>query len=167
MPSSPPSHQRSLAYLAMAAVLAVLHACSARQPAATATTAPDAPPPAVRIVVGEPPATSELALMMREMATFADSTAKRLLEDRDLPPYPDRFKGLKTAGSTPGMVQKNTFDPYADAWLHHLDRLYAVASDERVEVYNDLVSTCAACHTTMCPGPLVRINKMKLPEGDN
>ncbi len=118
----------------------------------------------MQIVVPEPLETSELALMMREMTLFTDSTRSRLQQGRDLLPFPSSFKGLKTAEPTPGMVERSTFNPYADAWLYHLDALYAAKPAGRAEVFNTLVQTCAACHGQMCPGPLVRINKLKLPE---
>jgi hypothetical protein len=161
-----------------------LYACSSRQPEANAAVAaavaephpaptytpppppPPTPPPApeVRIVKGEAPTPSPMALMMRQMADFADSTRGRLAQGKDLLPFPGHFKQLREQEPTPGMVDHKTFDPYAQAWLIHLDRLYTVPAKERTEVFNTLVVTCAACHSTMCPGPLVRINKMKLPE---
>lgn len=154
---------RTLACLALAAILAVLHACSARKAeVAVAEPAPAAQP--VQILVGDPPETSELAMMMRGMVIFTDSTGKRLSAGGELLPFPVQFRALRTAEATPGMVDHKTFDPYAQAWLYHLDQLYTVPAAERTGVFNTLVQTCAACHTTMCPGPLVRINKMKLPE---
>lgn len=148
-------------HLALAGVLAVFAAgvaCSGRQPEAKAT-----PPAHVQIVKGEPPAASELALLMREMTAFTDSTGKRLIAGEDLLPFPEQFKALKTAGATPGMVEHSTFDPYADAWLHHLNALYTGPAEERADVFNTLVNTCAGCHGQMCPGPLARIRKLAIP----
>src|SRR5690606_34424576 len=104
-----------------------------------------------------------MARMMRDMAAFTDSTRARLLGGDSLPDFPEAFRKLREQEPTPGMVDHRQFDPYAMAWLVHLDRLYAAPPAERPEVFNTLVATCAACHGNMCPGPLVRINKMKLP----
>lgn len=101
---------------------------------------------------------------MRAMADYTDSTRRHLAEGADLLPFPTRFSTLRTAEATPGMVERTTFDPYAQAWQYHLNRLYEVPQPERIGVFNALVSTCAACHGQMCPGPLVRIQKMGLPE---
>jgi hypothetical protein len=30
-------------------------------------------------------------------------------------------------------------------------------------LYNGLVQSCANCHTTHCPGPMMRIKKMYVP----
>lgn len=156
--------------------LLVLLACSGRKTTTTATPAEAPAPPAastpaaapptpqVEIVKGEPPATSELALMMRAMADFTDSTRKRIVAGHELLPFPAEFNDLRTAEATPGMVDRNTFDPYAQAWQYHLNALYEAGPAERAGIFNSLVGTCAACHGHMCPGPLVRINKMGLPQ---
>lgn len=124
------------------------------------------PPETARIEKGVPPAASPLALLMREMTTFADSTGKRIAAAEELLPYPEDFKALPTAEPTPDMVDRRTFDPYAQAWLHQLDRLYTAPTADRAEVFNDLVRTCAACHGQMCPGPLVRIKKLTISEDE-
>lgn len=145
------------------AALFFLIACSSSRK----SEAPPAPPVAetVHIVKGEPPAKSELAQLMREMTAFADTTGKRLREGGELPPFPAQFKKLKTAEPTPGMVDRRIFDPYAEAWLHQLDLLYTAPKSDRTEVFNDLIMACAGCHGQMCPGPLVRIKKLNIPEG--
>ncbi|MBP8822861.1 MAG: hypothetical protein KBH07_04395 [Flavobacteriales bacterium] len=165
------------AQLAFSLILLVLLACSSRragpavtaatqEPVPTETVAPPAAPPReqVEIVKGNPLATSELALMMRAMADFTDTTRKRLAAGGELLPFPTQFNNLRTAEATPGMVDRSTFDPYAQAWQYHLNALYQAPEAERVGVFNALVGTCAACHGHMCPGPLVRINKMGLPQ---
>lgn len=156
------SRATSLTLLGLSMAICVFHACSTAKPSAT-----PAPPPAAqapRIVKGDLPSTSELALLMRAMATFADSTRKKLASGEDLLPYPVQFQDLKTATATPGMKDPNTFDPLANAWLHQLKALYESAPPDRVAIYNGLVQTCAGCHATMCPGPLVRIKKLRMPD---
>jgi hypothetical protein len=168
--------------IGMITALALLVACAGSRTGTSATRPVENVPPAatvetpippfppdttpmeqVFIVKGEPPATSELALMMRRMADFTDSTGKRVAAQGALLPFPEAFRGLRSAKATPDMVDPKSFDPYAQAWLVHLDRLYTVPDAERPGVFNTLVQTCAACHGNMCPGPLVRINKMKIP----
>lgn len=105
---------------------------------------------------------SPLAQLMREMAAFSDSTGKRLPKGEELLPYPTAFKGILTAESTPGMVDHVTFDPFAFAWLQQLDSLYRTPVTDRSEVFNGLVQRCANCHGEVCPGPLDRINKLRI-----
>ena len=159
-----PARLQRLAVIGLTATLILLHACTSRKPEVVAAVPAEAPSETVRIVKAEPLATSELALLMREMTAFADSTGKRLASDKDLLPFPEHFKTLKTAAATPGMVERRTFDPYAHGWLYQLDQLYTVPTAERTGVFNALINGCAACHGQMCPGPLVRIKKLSIPD---
>ena len=103
---------------------------------------------------------SPLAQLMRDMTAFADSTKARLATGRDLPPYPAGFKDMLTAEPTPGMVDHRTYDPFAFAYLHQLDSLYHAPVAARHDVFDGLISACAACHGEVCPGPLDRIRKL-------
>ncbi|HMU12964.1 MAG: hypothetical protein JST41_13995 [Bacteroidetes bacterium] len=107
--------------------------------------------------------TSPLAQLMREMTAFGDTTRARLLRGEDLPPYPVHFKDMLTLESTPGMVDHTTYDPFAIAYLYQLDSLYKVPVAERQQGFDELIQYCAACHGEVCPGPLVRINKLRMP----
>lgn len=136
-------------------LLALIAACTSEGEAPR----PDGP---TTYVAGPEATASDLARMMRDMTAFADSTNARLQAGRDLPPYPAAFKGMLTATPTPGMVDHRTFDPFAFAFLHQLDSLYSTPVEHRAEVFNAVVAGCAACHGQVCPGPLVRINKLYL-----
>ena len=105
---------------------------------------------------------SPLAQLMREMVAYTDSTGKHLSAGGALPPYPVAFKGILTAEATPGMMDHATFDPFAFAWLQQLDSLYKTPVADRSEVFNGLVQRCANCHGEVCPGPLDRINKLRI-----
>jgi hypothetical protein len=106
---------------------------------------------------------SPLAQLMRDMTAFADSTKQHLLRNEELLPFPAAFKDMLTAEPTPGMVDHRTFDPFAFSYLHQLDSLYKVVPTQRQQAFDELVQYCAACHGQVCPGPLVRINKLRLP----
>ena len=106
---------------------------------------------------------SPLAQLMRDMTAFADSTKQRLLRGDELLPYPANFKDMITVESTPGMVDHRTFDPFAFSYLHQLDSLYKVLPAQRLQAFDELIQYCAACHGQVCPGPLVRIKKLRMP----
>ena len=108
---------------------------------------------------------SPLAQLMRDMTVFADSTRQRLMRGDDLLPYPERFKEMLTAEATPGMMDHTTFDPFAIPYLHQLDSLYKVPVAQRQRAFDELVQYCAACHGQVCPGPLVKIRKLRMPAG--
>jgi hypothetical protein len=106
---------------------------------------------------------SPLAQLMRDMTAFADSTKQRLLREDELLPYPANFKDMITAESTPGMVDRRTYDPFAFSYLHQLDSLYKVVPAQRQQAFDELIQYCTACHGQVCPGPLVRIKKLRMP----
>ena len=104
---------------------------------------------------------SELALMMRAMAIHADSVKAAVRREAELPPFPKTFKNLVKATPTQGMhIDPITFPTFAKDYQTKLDRLYKVKKAERTQAYNALVQSCANCHGTHCPGPLMRIKKM-------
>jgi len=124
---------------------------------ASADSAPTAAKPAAQELT--PP--SELALMMRAMAIHADSVKAAIHRGGDLPRYPKAFKKLPTAEPTKGMhIDPITFPTFAKDYQNKLGRLYKVKKAERQQAYNALVQSCANCHGTHCPGPLMRIKKM-------
>ncbi len=106
---------------------------------------------------------SELALLMRNMASFMDTAKKHIERNEDRPPFPEHFRKMKTATPTEGMVDHAVFDPFADHFLSTLDAFYKAKRKNRAQAYNALVQACANCHMQVCPGPLVRIKKMYVP----
>ena len=121
---------------------------------------PDAEPAAAVVQEVAPP--SELALLMRTMAAHADSVKAAINRgDKKLPPYPKEIAKLMTATPTDGMhIDPITFPTFAKDYQNKLGRLYKVKGSERQQAYNALVQSCANCHGTHCPGPLMRIKKM-------
>lgn len=110
---------------------------------------------------------SELALLMRTLAVHADSVKATLGKDGSLPPYPSVAANLNTAIPTEGMhIDPITYPTFANDYLNKLDLLYKAKKKERASAYNALVLGCANCHTTHCPGPMMRIKKMYVPIGD-
>ena len=104
---------------------------------------------------------SELALMMRAMAIHADSVKAGLGKNDALPPFPKTFRNLNKATPTKGMhIDEITFPTFSKDYLTKLNDLYDAPVAERPQAYNALVQSCANCHGTHCPGPLMRIRKM-------
>lgn len=125
--------------------------CFARQ-ADTGTGAVHAP---------DPDDASELALLMRAMAAHVDSVKATMSRGTDLPAFPEEFAKLFTATPTEGMhIDPITYPTFGRDYLAKLDLLYASDAQERPRLYNALVQSCANCHGTHCPGPLMRIRKM-------
>lgn len=144
-------------HLTVLVVLITMIGCMARYPTA------EAPAP---VPQGLKPA-SELALLMRAIAAHADSVKAALAQGRELPPYPEVARKLMTATPTEGMeIDPITYPTFGRDYLLKLDNLYAVPAEERPQAYNAVVQGCANCHTTHCPGPMMRIKKMYAPLGE-
>ncbi len=110
---------------------------------------------------------SELALLMRHMAAHADSVKAGLKRgDKDLPTFPAEIKTLLTATPTDGMhIDPLTFPTFGKDYQEKVNALYKAAKADRTMAYNALVQSCANCHSSHCPGPLMRIKKMYAPVG--
>lgn len=105
---------------------------------------------------------SELALLMRQMAAHADSAKASIARgDKHLPPYPRAVSTLLTATPTKDMhIDPITFPTFGKDYQAKVRTLYKVKPADRPRAYNALVQACANCHTTHCPGPMMRIKKM-------
>jgi hypothetical protein len=117
-----------------------------------------------QVITSDPDDASELALLMRAMAAHVDSVKATLQRGDGIPPYPEDFAKLFTATPTEGMhIDPITYPTFGKDYLAKLDMLYAGTEEERPRLYNALVQSCANCHGTHCPGPLMRIKKMYVP----
>lgn len=105
---------------------------------------------------------SELALLMRRMAAHADSVKVGLARgEKELPPFPTEIATLFTATPTKDMhIDPITFPTFGKDYQDKVAALYNAARRDRPAAYNALVQSCANCHTTHCPGPMMRIKKM-------
>lgn len=108
---------------------------------------------------------SELALLMRTMTAHADSVKAGLARgDKKLPPYPAGVEHLLTAKPTAGMeIDPITFPTFGKDYQAKVAALYKAPARKRTQAYNALVLSCANCHSTHCPGPMMRIKKMYAP----
>lgn len=154
---------RSVAALVTAFGISVLLACGGEAGSAVPAEEKSSAPPSIAELADHK--VSPLAQLMRDMTAFADSTKQHLSRGEELLPFPTAFKDMVTAESTPGMVDHRTFDPFAFSYLHQLDSLYKVAPAQRQQAFDELIQYCAACHGQVCPGPLVRIKKLRMPVG--
>lgn len=123
-----------------------------------------APQPKVELTEQDVAPPSELALLMRHMAAHADSAKAAIARGADLPPFPTEINTLFTAKPTDGMhIDAITFPTFGTDYQAKVEALYQAPKKGRTQAYNALVQSCANCHGTHCPGPLMRIKKMYAP----
>ncbi len=109
---------------------------------------------------------SELALLMRDMVAHVDSSKARMQRSAEPLPYPERFERIFTATPTDGElpIDRFSFTAFADGYLKQVRSFHDSALEDRRLTFNAMVDACAACHSSACPGPLVKIRKMYVPE---
>lgn len=102
-----------------------------------------------------------LAELMRVMTAHTERIRPRVAAGRRLGRMPKAFEGLPTAEPTAAKMKGEHFDAFASAYLAAARQLHDPRDPEpKREVYNRMISTCLACHTQYCPGPLARIKKL-------
>lgn len=106
---------------------------------------------------------SELALLMRRMATLSEENAAALKAGKDLVAYDGSFeKGIFSAKRSMN-VEEELFQGMAKMYINHLNELYeAKTVEEKITLHNNVVQSCQDCHSQTCRGPLKRIEKMKV-----
>lgn len=109
-----------------------------------------------------PNGSSELSRLMREMLDHASAARKLAIENRKNSVYPVSFDNIYSAEPTDKYTKNEFFDSFADAYLKAVKN-YSSSGDENIkENYNNIVNSCLACHSTHCPGPIVKIKKLLL-----
>lgn len=106
---------------------------------------------------------SELALMMREMYEDGQRMKKEVLAGNK-PEVLEKFRQIHEARATePEKIATEQYRLYADAYLNALQILDNSGMEELESSYSAVVESCMNCHRAVCPGPMVRIEKLRLP----
>lgn len=105
---------------------------------------------------------SELALLMREMDRDMQSLKTAVVSQTELPQLLKKFKAIHAATPTDPEVITPQFTTLAQLLINNTEKVYT--SKQKKKAYNLLVNNCIACHQSYCPGPVVRIKKLKISE---
>ncbi len=105
---------------------------------------------------------SELALLMRSM--YDDGMAMKLaIKNGDAPlSHIDISKLYTSEPTVTGKADTPEYQAFALAYEAAFKGLGQAQEDQKAQAYKTLVNSCIACHKSVCPGPIVRIEKMKL-----
>ena len=107
---------------------------------------------------------SELALLMRQMFDESMVAKKLIQEGKPAPDFSDQFVTIHTAKETDSNVRTEEFKALSDFFLRQVEVLEKAAPEERVAAHNNMVASCLACHAEYCPGPMVKIKKLRIKE---
>ena len=115
------------------------------------------------VPVINPNGDSELALLMRQMYLDADSIKQLIVNDEGT--ISDEFiaelEQVHLAIPTDATVKTPEFKAFNELLINQAKALKE-SSENQIDGFNQLVNRCLDCHQSFCPGPMVRIKKLKI-----
>ncbi|QTN38945.1 hypothetical protein HZ996_07265 [Cryomorphaceae bacterium] len=118
----------------------------------------------VKKEIVNPNGDSELALLMRQMFDESMAAKNLILDGQPAPDFSDQFVTIHTAQETDSTVRTVEFKALSEVFLTQVERLEEAPAEERIAAHNNMVASCLACHRVYCPGPMVKIKKLKIAE---
>lgn len=106
---------------------------------------------------------SELALLMRAMYDEADKMKQQLAKGDAVSLSIDHDKILTAHATEPEKAGSEMYKAFAANYLQSIERLKTGPNEQIPGLYTQMVQQCKNCHQELCPGPLVRIQKLMLP----
>ena len=105
---------------------------------------------------------SELALLMRAM--YEDGVAMKKRISSGGTPYPSLdYNALLTAEATePDKVATDEYRQMAASYIQIMNDMQKSDHSTAKKHYDSMVESCMNCHKAMCPGPMVKIEKLYL-----
>lgn len=119
--------------------------------------------PDPRLAPAQPNPTSALAQSMRDLDAELVEIRTRLMEGDDLVGARLTEYRLTELEPTDSTMLVDGFQALSMAFERHVAEFNAAPDAEK---YSAVVGGCEACHMRSCPGPLDRIAKRQLPNGD-
>ncbi len=104
---------------------------------------------------------SELALLMRAMFDDAMLMKEQLNQGKKPSPSID-FQKIFTAHATePEKAASAEYQAFARTYVQVMQAFEAADHQKATKLYEAMVNNCTNCHQALCPGPLVRIAKLR------
>ena len=107
---------------------------------------------------------SELAILMRDMYDEGMVVKQSVINGAD-PEMKLPYHHINTA--TPTVAGKNATTEYqlfAKAYEASVERFKKATGSDRPAAYQNMVDNCMNCHSKICRGPMVKIEKLYLTE---
>lgn len=144
--------------LFLSIALVVLYSCEEKKNQSESSDSQDT----AASVSQNPNGDSELALLMREMYLEAAQIKKQVKRGEAVQVKLDHGKILSAHATEPEKAQSKAFKDFAKMYLANLDQLQKADAENVEMVFQSLVESCMSCHQEFCPGPMMRIGKLRI-----
>jgi len=103
---------------------------------------------------------TELAILMREMYDEAEKIKNDIAAGKEVK-FNLKHHEILTAESTmPEKAASPEYKSYAEIYLNAIEQMKNKPVDPEA-AFQNMVASCTACHQSLCPGPLVKIKKLR------
>lgn len=104
---------------------------------------------------------TELALLMRAMFEEAQTIKTQIDQGEPITVTLNHEDILTAEATEPEKAASAAYKAFADTYLQSIKNLQTAAPNEKLGAYENMVVNCMACHTAICPGPMVKIKKLQ------
>lgn len=104
---------------------------------------------------------SELALLMRAMFDEAQQIKEQIANGKPVSLSLDHEKILTAHATEPEKAASEEFQAFATLYLKTIENLQKASPEKAIKLYDNMVDNCMSCHKALCPGPIVRIKKLR------
>ena len=103
---------------------------------------------------------TELAILMRDMYDEAEKIKNDIAAGKEVK-FNLKHHEILTAESTmPEKAASPEYKSYAEIYLNAIEQMKNKPEDPEA-AFQNMVASCTACHQSLCPGPLVKIKKLR------
>lgn len=97
---------------------------------------------------------------MFKLEAEAKGLKKLILEKKPLPVFQDSIPDMRHTQATDPDEITEDFKAFAEANLNLRQEIYKAKNPK--PVFNRYIASCVKCHESHCPGPINRINKLRI-----
>ena len=105
---------------------------------------------------------SELAVLMREMYEDGLKMKKQVKVGGVPTPTIDHSKMLTAEPTEPNKIATPEYATFTESYLQILQSMKNADRNSANGIYTSMVDLCKSCHQSLCPGPIVKIDKLYL-----
>lgn len=106
---------------------------------------------------------SEMAVLMRMMATQNDSLKTLILTNQKIGKFNKEYLKIQTAQLTDPNDYDEEYKVFATHFINMQQRIFNTDKENLKNEYNNAINACITCHKSKCSGPISRIKKLLIP----